>query len=222
MAFTIDSSPLKDAFSRWLPPHKGRILDVVERGLVLILYAAFAGRFLHRAVETSNLILLLLLASETLPVLLIMIRRSTEATSLRPGDWLLAFLGTVAPLLAVPAPLSPVIPVQFCGALILFGMMLQVAAKLALARSFGLVAANRGVRQKGPYRLIRHPMYAGYTLAEVGFLLASPSLINLLIYSAALSFQVMRILREERFLSAAPDYRAYARGVRYRLVPGLF
>ena len=57
---------------------------------------------------------------------------------------------------------------------------------------------------------------------KISFLLASPSLVNLLVYSAALSFQVMRIQREERFLTAAPHYRAYLDGVRYRLVPGLF
>ena len=221
MALTIIAVQQKRTSSHWLH-NKKLALDIVERGFLFGLYAIFAWRFLHEAARTDNLILLLVFVSETLPAVLMVIRRFTKATSLSPVDWILAFAGSAAPLLAVPGRLSPIVPLQFCAALILFGIILQIWAKLVLARSFGLVAANRGIKHKGPYRLIRHPMYAGYALAWVGFLLASPSLTNLLVYSAAFSFQVMRILREERFLTSAPHYRAYAEGVRFRLVPGLF
>jgi protein-S-isoprenylcysteine O-methyltransferase Ste14 len=225
VALTTVAVPQKRTSSRWLH-NKKLALDIVERGFIFGLYAIFAWRFLDAAARADNrfalLVLLLIFVSETLPAVLMVIRRFTKATSLSPADWMLAFAGTAAPLLAVPGRLSPIVPLQFCAVLILFGIILQIWAKLVLARSFGLVPANRGIKHKGPYRLIRHPMYAGYALAWVGFLLASPSLNNLLVYSAAFSFQVMRILREERFLTSAPHYRAYAEGVRFRLVPGLF
>ncbi len=38
----------------------------------------------------------------------------------------------------------------------------SVFRKVLLGLSFGVVAANRGVKIGGPYSFIRHPMYAGY------------------------------------------------------------
>ena len=85
-----------------------------------------------------------------------------------------------------------------------------------------MVAANRGIRSSGPYRLIRHPMYAGYVLTNIGFLLLYPTGWNLAVYATAWGLQLARLLAEERFLGAVPEYRDYMATVRYRLVPGLF
>ena len=72
----------------------------------------------------------------------------------------------------------------------LLGLLVQIAAKLALWRSFGVVPANRGVKTRGPYRLLRHPMYAGYTLTHIGFLIGFPSLSNTLLYASVLALNV--------------------------------
>jgi protein-S-isoprenylcysteine O-methyltransferase Ste14 len=104
----------------------------------------------------------------------------------------------------------------------LAGLAMQIAGKLALWRSFGLVPANRGVRTRGPYRFLRHPIYAGYTLIHIGFLLGFPSLPNALLYATLFAVEVVRLLREEAVLNRDPDYRAYAARVRYRLLPGVF
>jgi protein-S-isoprenylcysteine O-methyltransferase Ste14 len=104
----------------------------------------------------------------------------------------------------------------------LAGLYLQISAKLSLGQSFGLVAANRGVKVIGPYRFVRHPMYAGYMIAHIGFLLAFPSLWNVTLYSAEFVIQVARLLREEHFLRQDQEYRAYAARVRYRLLPAIF
>src|SRR3712207_5654835 len=106
--------------------------------------------------------------------------------------------------------------------LMLAGFMLQIAAKMTLRRSFGVVAANRGVKVGGPYRVIRHPMYAGYLLTQIGFLLTNPSVWNASIYAIALGFQISRILAEERVLSRDASYRAFTAAVPYRLAPGIF
>jgi protein-S-isoprenylcysteine O-methyltransferase Ste14 len=106
--------------------------------------------------------------------------------------------------------------------LILIGLFVQIAAKICLGRSFGLIAANRGVKSQGPYRFVRHPMYAGYTLTHIGLFLSMPSLKNALLYSLALSFQLVRIVREEAVLRQDAEYRAFAEQVRFRLVPKLF
>jgi protein-S-isoprenylcysteine O-methyltransferase Ste14 len=102
------------------------------------------------------------------------------------------------------------------------GFVLQLSAKLTLRRSFGVVAANRGVKASGPYRLIRHPMYAGYALTHVGFLLAGPTLWNLAIYGTTLTIAVRRIIAEERVLRLDPVYQSLTTRVRYRLLPFVF
>jgi protein-S-isoprenylcysteine O-methyltransferase Ste14 len=127
-----------------------------------------------------------------------------------------------APLLVTPAAVSAIIPSQITTTLMVTGMIVQISAKAALGRSFGLIPANRGIKTKGPYRIVRHPMYAGYTLTHIGFLLGFPSLQNSLLYFTAFFIEIARVFREELILNQDPLYRAYAVRVRYRLLPGVF
>lgn len=82
------------------------------------------------------------------------------------------------------------------------------------------VAADQRVISTGPYRLVRHPMYAGAAL----LLLATPPALGSLraLACAVLLCGVIvaRLLDEERFLvTSLPGYEAYRREVRYRLIP---
>jgi protein-S-isoprenylcysteine O-methyltransferase Ste14 len=196
-------------------------IDLVERLLVLSLFGLLSWRMLLSFLADGNLVSLLVLLSEGMVALFIIIRAPTQIVSFRPYDWFLAVAATVAPSLAAPGG-APLLPEVVAIALIWSGFVIQTSAKLTLRRSFGIVAANRGVRTGGPYRLVRHPMYAGYMLAHAGFLLYNPTLWNLGLYLFAETFQVMRLLAEERLLAGDPDYRRFAAQVRYRLVPGLF
>src|SRR6185312_7091373 len=105
---------------------------------------------------------------------------------------------------------------------IISGFLIQISAKIILWRSFGVVPAAREIKVRGPYRFVRHPMYAGYIIQHIGFLLAYPMLWNFAVYSGALVVQIARILREERILSGKPLYREFSSLVRYRLLPGVF
>ena len=104
----------------------------------------------------------------------------------------------------------------------MIGLSMQVSAKIILGRGFGIIPANRGVRVLGPYRIVRHPMYAGYTLTHIGFLLANPSLSNAVVYIIAFGLQLMRIGREERVLMQDLAYVSFASRVRYRILPFVF
>jgi protein-S-isoprenylcysteine O-methyltransferase Ste14 len=106
--------------------------------------------------------------------------------------------------------------------LMLIGMIVQVHAKIVLGRSMGCVAANRGLKFYGPYRFVRHPMYAGYLIIDVAFVLMNPSDWNCGIYALCYAAQIPRLLAEERLLSQDSQYKEYRADVRYRLIPGVF
>jgi protein-S-isoprenylcysteine O-methyltransferase Ste14 len=97
-----------------------------------------------------------------------------------------------------------------------------VIGKIALGRSFGLVPANRGVVIRGPYSLVRHPIYTGYLITHIAFLMAQPTRWNACVLLLADAALVLRALMEERVLSADVEYQQYCRRVGWHLVPGVF
>ena len=81
--------------------------------------------------------------------------------------------------------------------------------------------ANRGVKQYGVYRFVRHPMYLGYILNQLGFLLFFFSLHNVVVYTVAWIAFWLRAKEEEKFLEADEEYRTYREKVGYRLFSGI-
>jgi len=99
---------------------------------------------------------------------------------------------------------------------------LVIMGKLTLGRSFGIVPANRGVVARGPYNVVRHPIYAGYLISHVAFLVANPGPWNATVVVIGDGALIARALMEERVLSADATYQAYCRRVGWHLVPGVF
>src|SRR5471030_2074922 len=102
------------------------------------------------------------------------------------------------------------------------GLALVVVGKIALGRSFGLVPANRGVVVRGPYMLVRHPIYTGYLITHIAFVMAHPAVWNVTLLLLADVALVLRALVEERVLKADEAYQQYCRSVGWHLVPGVF
>lgn len=198
------------------------VLDVIERAYLLILFGFFASRMILSFDFSPNLATPLIIISEGLPVVIILVRGWSKTISDKPLDWALALMGASFPLLSAPGVASTAIAQQFAVLIMLAGTFVQISAKVILWQSFGVVPANRGVKIAGPYRFVRHPMYAGYTLTHIGFLLAVPSFWNAFVYSAALALQIARLLREERLLNCDPGYQEYSARVHFRLCPGVF
>src|SRR2546428_8766193 len=63
----------------------------------------------------------------------------------------------------------------------MIGLLTAVLATGALGRSLGLVAANRGIKRAGLYRVVRHPIYVGYVLCDLGYPASFPSTRNLVL-----------------------------------------
>jgi protein-S-isoprenylcysteine O-methyltransferase Ste14 len=200
--------------------HRARGLDIAER-LFLLALGIFAFWRLAPSVPGQPAVALILV-SEGLAVVLVLLRKPAVRADFSAYTAAVAFLGTAAPLLVVSQKGASLIAPTLGGALMMAGLVLNISAKVALNRSFGVAAANRGVKRRGPYRFLRHPMYLGYATTQVAFLLLNPTIWNLAVYSLAWSVQIMRIQAEERVLLEDPTYRAYAGEVRYRLLPGVY
>jgi len=87
------------------------------------------------------------------------------------------------------------------------------------------IQVDRGhvVCDSGPYRIVRHPGYAGNMLALPGMVLALSSMWTLIPAAVALIIAVIRTVLEDQTLQdELPGYRDYTRRVRYRLIPGIY
>jgi len=213
----------------WTPPEDPgqakriliELLSVLSRVLPAAYFAIVCLGFWKNFVQTGKWTSLLWMVSEGLIILLLVFRRESRRLSSHPWDWIVALGGSFAVLLVRPAATS-IAPEFLCVALQLAGTVFEVYAKVFLGRSFGIVAADRGVVVAGPYRIVRHPIYLGYFVTHLGFLLANWSPRNIALYIAIYFFQISRILSEERILGEDESYRAYCQHVRHRLIPFIF
>lgn len=106
------------------------------------------------------------------------------------------------------------------------------ASLLTLGRSFAIFAARRELVARGPYAIVRHPAYACELVMVLATVVAGASLdasdrvlgmprvaLAIALAASALGSIVLRAREEERFLAGDPHYVAYAKRVRFRLVP---
>jgi len=172
------------------------------------------------------------------PDLLVERARFTQAEGMVPGDRLPAvFVGLVGPMLMViTAGLDhrfgwpPALPAWQ-----------QVAGGLAVALGYGLavwamsvnpffsavarIQTDRGhtVIAAGPYRVVRHPAYAGGLLSALTLPLMLDATWALLPGLAMAAALILRTHLEDTALQAGlPGYREYARSIRSRLIPGVW
>ena len=199
---------------------------LVIRILLNLVGAAGAALFVQASLQaylsSHRLIGAAFVAEQTWIVVAYLVRRPARAVSRRASDWLLAFGGTFGGVLFRPNGahihwgLDAGLGVQ------LVGLVICVRSLSALGRSFGFAAADRGLVRRGPYRVIRHPIYASYVLLQLGYLLQSISVRNALVMLFTSSCNVGRALAEERLLTNNGPYAAYRVHVRWRLLPGVW
>ena len=106
--------------------------------------------------------------------------------------------------------------------LVTLAACLSLASLLSLGRRFGVRPALRGLATRGPYRLVRHPMYLSYMIADIGYNLQEWNFGTALMVMAGWASLLYRIFAEERILSHNAGWSAYVSLVRYRIIPGLW
>lgn len=187
--------------------------------LIVALFTLLAIASVHQYVGTRSLKAFAVFAVNALFLALFLTRRPAKAETLSARLWLLSFTGTALPLLYRPVAAQH--GAGLGAAIELSGLLILAVALLSLRRSFAVVPGNRGIRQGGLYRWVRHPVYASELTVFFGVVLANPTWLNAAIWVCECCLQLARAKAEERFLSSDPLYAAYSARVRYRLVPGI-
>ncbi len=161
-------------------------------------FAAWAGwRWSH----SGALFFLLLVLRDTMAAWFLMTRQpADEMRSLALTD-ALAYFSCALSLFYLQQSGSPGVALSVMAELLpIFGFTLATLALLDLGASFGVAPANRGRVGDGVYRVLNHPMYVGYAIAEASMVLLNPA--NAGIYLAALGLYWWRASVEERVLRA--------------------
>ena len=195
--------------------------SLVLNAVLVIVFASFAYANLMSWRDTGRPVGLGAVLLEGATAMLFLVRRPPRETSGRIVAWVSAF-AALALALARPTANPDPGPWWTFEVLQALGFAFAILALLFLGRSFGVVAAIRGVKTSGVYRLVRHPVYAGYLAAYGGYVLENPSTRNMMLFALGTGAQIVRIREEERVLVRDPAYRAYSGRVRYRLIPFVY
>ncbi len=196
--------------------------DLLSRAFVGALFVLLSINIWHDYVRTGRFTGLLFLAAESLVVVLMVVRRRTKIVDRSIPTAILTTISLLGPVLMRTNEGMSLVP-DFVTALVTtVGVTVVIVSKVTIGRSFGIAPANRGVVARGPYNIVRHPIYAGYLVTHAAALVAYPSTWNVFVVVGGDIALVLRALAEERLLSADREYQAYCVRVHWHLVPGLF
>jgi protein-S-isoprenylcysteine O-methyltransferase Ste14 len=186
------------------------------------LYVLLTKNLLTDFLVTGHFTGLLLLVSELLVLVFTFLRRQARTVDRSVISVLVTTVSVAGPSLVRAAQVAPLLPDLATTAASGVGLLIVIGAKVTLGRSFGIIPANRGIVAAGMYKVVRHPIYAGYVLTHLAFALAHPIPRNILLLAVADAALIVRALREERLLAGDAEYQSYCQRVAWHLVPGIF
>jgi protein-S-isoprenylcysteine O-methyltransferase Ste14 len=103
----------------------------------------------------------------------------------------LAYVSSALPLLYFGSMAAlPLTMLLISNVLAVLGFGLATVALFELGPAFGVSPANRGTIKSGVYGLVRHPMYVGYVLSELGLGIANP--LNMPLLATSILLYVLR------------------------------
>ncbi len=199
--------------------------DLVRRAgsaAAALLWVAACFVHLKAVIAGGGSASILFLLQISIVVWLFICRRPARRFDARAWHWLAAIGASFGPFLLQPGgshlSVSPMMGFALQGS----GIVLSLIALMVLGKSFGIVAADRGLVTSGPYGVVRHPAYAAYLVSELGFLLLNFSAFNVGLLAVVWTLQISRIVAEEKVLSGDPSYAEYEARVPKRLIPAVW
>jgi protein-S-isoprenylcysteine O-methyltransferase Ste14 len=202
----------------WLEKYiPAKSIHMLIRGGIIAVLIVF---LIQRISLYNNYVVKPLWAVETLifAVFLIsyLIRKDPVSRSKGVKEIVVPLIGGVLPFALLLSEPNPIIVAKPLALQIIFYWMttataLTVWGLWTLKRSFSITVEARDLVVKGPYRLVRHPIYLGEVLTALAVTLWRLSLLNFLIIILFVVIQLLRTKWEEEKLALAlPDYKNYA------------
>ena len=171
------------------------------------------------AAQTADTCFQLILAV----LIIIRYRRVAATVGLYPR--IVALLGSFLFVLVIPflSRHDPMSGLEIISLLLMLGgSILSTVVLLALGRSFSILPEARRLVTYGPYRLVRHPLYATELIFMLGLVIQFTLWPAVIVFLIQLLIQLERMRIEEQLLSRTfPEYGMYA-GRTARLIPGLY
>jgi protein-S-isoprenylcysteine O-methyltransferase Ste14 len=219
----IDLVAPPDRLPAWLRTARMKQVVRISANLVGAFGAAlFARAGLQHFQASHSFVGAGFFAAQLWVVVAYLVRRPASVVSQRTSDWLLAFGGTFGGALFRPSGVHSSWGIIAGADLQIVGLVICVVSFLSLGRSFGFAAADRGLKRRGTYAVVRHPIYASYVLLLLGYVLQSFSVRNVLVMLFVWGCDAGRALAEERLLASSTTYDEYRARVRWRVIPGVW
>lgn len=149
----------------------------------------------------TQLIFFLLLVLRDFAAGFFFYKRNPAQTKSSTLPSVLAYVSSAMPLLYLGPTIANKSLFLASDLLAILGFLIVVLATIELGTSIGISPANRGLVRTGIYRLIKHPMYVGYVISEIGMVLLNP--LNVLILFISSSQYLVRTRLENKVLSEA-------------------
>jgi len=183
------------------------------KAIGIFIIALLCGARLAQAIAGQWWALPLLAHSLLAAILLILNGESSNDSPL-----VQQFIAWCSALLPLTIHVGLEIPV-IVRVLSLGGIVFSLWGLASLGKAFDIAPADRGLVIRGPYRFMRHPIYAGELFSILMMALTDLSLWNGIVISLLVFTLVNRIQWEEKIINGYADY---AKHVPSRLVPGLW
>lgn len=117
----------------------------------------------------------------------------------------LAYISSAIPLLYFSPTISSKALFLISDLSAIIGFLIVIFATIELGTSIGISPASRGLVRTGIYRFIKHPMYLGYVISEIGLIALNP--LNIALFLISFSLYLFRAKSENKILQTllAPD-----------------
>lgn len=153
------------------------------------MMACFGVIAVYRWNQTGLIFFLLLVIRDFVAAYFFLKRKPSQTKSNRVQS-LVAYASSMMPLIYF-APSEDVSKglLMVSDLMSILGFLIVALATLELGTSIGISPANRGLVKSGVYKYIKHPMYTGYVVSEIGMVLVSPVNSIIFIVSGVLYFK---------------------------------
>lgn len=163
-----------------------------------LMMAIFGAMAFYRWHQTGLLFFLLLVIRDFVASFFFL-KRKPSSTRSSFKITVLAYVSAFMPLLYFSSDNEASKAILMTSDLLsILGFLIVALATIELGTSIGISPAKRDFVQTGIYRYIKHPMYLGYVVSEIGLVILNP--LNAALFAFSLSLYIFRAKSENKVL----------------------